>query len=484
MRHGDTGNDMNGRPILVVDLDFTLIKTDMLLESMWAALSRNVASIGTIIGGLLAGKAQLKARLAARADIDPALLPYNENILQFIRDWREKGGRAALVTASDRKFADSVAGHLGLFDAVHASDGTRNLKGVAKAELLVGEYGDGGFDYIADGRADIPVWQTARRAITVDASPSLRRAVENVAPDVRHLENDRSDRGGWLRAIRPHQWLKNILVFVPLVAAHATDPEIWFAAFMAFVAFCLVASSAYVLNDLLDLAADRAHPRKRERPFASGEVTLLKGSAMAPGLLLAGLMAGLAVDGVWFMAVLAGYYALTVMYSLSLKRKLVIDVCALAGLYTLRILAGGFATGLALSVWLLAFSIFFFLSLAAAKRVAELADGAINNRFTASGRAYLVSDLPIVSMMALSSGYIAVLVLSLYIDSDKVQQLYPAPELLWGICPVLLYWVSRMVMMAHRGNIKDDPILYAMRDWISMVCGVVVGGILVVGLFL
>ncbi|MFT5489064.1 MAG: 4-hydroxybenzoate polyprenyltransferase [Paracoccaceae bacterium] len=475
------GCKMNEKPILIVDLDFTLVKTDMLMESVWVVLTQNFATIFFIIGGLFSGRAQLKARLAARTEIDPALLPYNTPVLNLIRARREEGVRVALATAADEKIARSIADHLGLFDEVHASDGKQNNKGAAKARFLVEHYGAGKFDYIGDARADLPVWSASRQAITVDAPRSLRKAVGQISSDVRHIESGSRDRFSWLRAIRPYQWLKNVLIFVPAIAAHAAEAEIWLEAVLAFVAFSLVASSAYVLNDLLDLAADRAHPSKCRRPFASGATTLLLGTLMAPALLLAGLAIAIVIGRPEFLGVLIGYCGLTIAYSFLLKRKLVIDVCTLAGLYTLRILAGGMATGLPISVWLLIFSIFFFLSLASLKRVSELRDGVINNRQAGSGRAYLADDLPIVSMMALSSGYISVLVISLYIDSETVQRLYGAPSLLWGVCPILLYWVSRMAMMAHRGNIKDDPILYALRDWISLLCGAALCGVLLAG---
>ncbi|MFT7041230.1 MAG: 4-hydroxybenzoate polyprenyltransferase [Paracoccaceae bacterium] len=284
-----------------------------------------------------------------------------------------------------------------------------------------------------------------------------------------------SPRPGWsdwwgavLSAIRPQQWLKNILVFLPLLASQQTLLHVWVDGFIAFVAFCLIASSVYLLNDLLDLTADRAHPRKRLRSMASGRLRVLHGALLAPALVVAGTALSVAFLPLSFLAVLGLYYVATLAYSFVLKRKLVIDICTLAGLYALRVLAGGEATLTYISPWTLAFAAFLFLSLAAIKRQAELVDGLRRGKDRASGRAYEVDDLPIVAMMAIASGYVSVLVLALYSSSPEVQGLYTSPTMLWAACPVLLYWISRMVMLAHRGRMTDDPLVFAMRDPISL----------------
>ena len=343
------------------------------------------------------------------------------------------------------------------------------------------QFGAGNFDYIGDARADLPVWEKAKRAITVNASASLKKAVEAISSDTEHLGSQSIDWRPYVKALRPHQWLKNLLIFVPAIASHNISSDTWLEALLAFIAFCFVASSVYVLNDLLDLSADRNHPRKRFRPLASGDIPLIHGSFMALGLLILGLLTALTVGRLEFIGMISGYYVLTTAYSLSLKRRLVIDICTLAGLYTLRVLAGGAATGLPLSVWLLAFSIFVFLSLAAVKRQAELVDGMATGRLEAAGRAYHVEDLPIVAMMAISSGYVSVLVLALYINTPAMQSLYSHPQLLWGVCPILLYWISRMVMLSHRGRMDDDPIVFAARDWVSRICGLLIAGIVISG---
>ena len=284
-----------------------------------------------------------------------------------------------------------------------------------------------------------------------------------------------------VKALRPHQWSKNLLVLLPVVAAHDLTAETWIAALLAFVSFSFVASSAYVLNDLLDFAADRAHPRKRNRPLASGALPRAHAAAMVPGLLLLGGGFALAVGRWEFVAVMLVYYVATMAYSLYLKRMLAIDICTLAGLYALRIIAGGAATGIELSEWLLAFSIFFFMSLAAIKRQAELVDGAASGREQVLGRAYSVADLPIISMVAIAAGYVSILVLALYINSDWVRSLYSEPRLLWAACPVLLYWMTRIVIVAQRGRMDDDPIFFAFRDLASYVCALLILGAVVAG---
>lgn len=454
--------------VLVVDLDGTLIRSDMLLESFWAAFARDWRVPFHALAALTKGRAALKARLAASAQPDPTTLPYNPEVLARIADWRANGGRVVLVTAADQRLAQAVADHLGLFDAVHGSDGETNLKGPAKAAFLRARFGEGGFVYAGDHHADLPVWEAAASAVTVGAGPVLRARVDALRPGATHL----SPPGGWwapaLRAMRPHQWLKNLLVFMPMIAGHVFTTATFMQAALAFVAFGLVASSVYLLNDLLDLSADRAHPRKRTRPLASGDLRLIRGMVLVPVLLVCGMALGL-VLGPLFLAVLAGYYALTVAYSLWLKRKMLVDICVLATLYTFRVIAGGVATDIPLSVWLLAFSAFFFLALAAVKRQAELVDAAERGVHMASGRGYQVGDLPFVSQMAVSSGFVAVLVMMLYLNAPEVLARYSNPWLLWGACLVLLYWVARMVLLAHRGQMDDDPVVYATRDPVSRV---------------
>jgi 4-hydroxybenzoate polyprenyltransferase/phosphoserine phosphatase len=459
--------------VLAVDLDGTLIRSDMLDESFWAAFAHDGLTPLRAAAAMFHGKAALKARLRGLGMPDPSTLPYRPEVLELIGAWRARGGKVVLATAADRGAAQAIADHLGLFDAVHASDGTQNLRGHAKADALARLYGDGGFTYLGDSGADVAVWARARAAVTVGAGAGLRARAEAANPRTRHIAPPQPRLSQMLRAMRPHQWLKNVLVFLPALAAHQFDGGTLLLALVAFVAFCLTASSVYLLNDLMDLAADRAHPRKRERPLASGALSLRLGMAMVPALLLVGI--GLAVlIGPAFAAVLLGYYALTVAYSLSLKRKALVDLAALATLYALRVVAGAVACGIALSVWLLAFSIFLFFALAAVKRQAELVDLIQRGKARASGRGYGVEDLPIVTQMATASGFVSVLVLMLYLNDPEVQGRYALPELLWGVALVALYWVARVILIAARGQMNDDPVVFAARDRVSLLCGAVV----------
>lgn len=454
---------------LAVDLDGTLLRSDILFESFWSALGRDWRVPGRAARALLDGKAALKRYLASTADIDVATLPYDTAVIDRIREWRDSGGRTALVTASDQAIAERVAAHLDLFDEVHGSDGENNLKGEAKARFLTGRYGRAGYVYMGDSAADLPVWRDAAAALTVNAPESLRARAARAAKRVEHLGEATRPVGPYLKAIRPHQWMKNALVFLPMLAAHQLTAITLLQSVLAFVAFSLVASGVYVLNDLLDLAADRAHPRKRLRPFAAGRIPIGHGTWMAAGLLAGGGLVSLPLGGTFALVMLA-YFVTTAAYSLHLKRRAVVDICTLAGLYTLRILAGCAATGIPPSVWLLAFSIFFFFSLAAVKRQAELVDGLDGTRGKISGRGYQVEDLPIISMAALSAGYVSVLIMALYLNSPAVVELYATPGALWGICCVLLYWITRIVMVTHRGHMHDDPVVFAIGDRISRIC--------------
>jgi 4-hydroxybenzoate polyprenyltransferase len=401
--------------------------------------------------------------------VEVKTLPYDTQVIAFIESWRREGGRTALVTASDSDFAESIAQHLGIFDEVHGSDGTLNLKGENKGLFLEERFGLRGFAYMGDAAADLPVWKRAAKAVTVNVPAGLRREAERACDTVEHLVTEKQSVVPYIKALRPHQWLKNVLVFLPMLAAHQLDGPALLLSLLTFICFSIVASSVYVLNDFLDLAADRAHPRKKNRPFASGSIPIAHGTWMAAGLISLGAILAIIIGGD-FLLVMVAYYLLTTAYSLHLKRRIVIDIFVLAGLYTARIVAGGVATGIPLSVWLLAFSVFFFLSLAAVKRQAELIDSAERGNLKASGRGYHVDDLPIIAMVAIGAGYVSVLVMTLYVNSPAVVELYANPEALWGVCAILLYWITRTVMVAHRGHMDDDPVIYAAKDRISQVC--------------
>lgn len=464
------------RPVLVVDLDGTLIRSDMLLESFWSAFARDWRTPLWALAGLARGRAALKARMAECGMPDVTTLPYVEPVLAYLRDWRASGGRTALVTAADQGVAEAIAAHLHLFDEVHGSNGRDNLKGAAKADFLRRRFGEGGFIYAGDHPVDLAVWRVAAGAVTVGLAAGMRARVEALHPDATHLAPPQSPVGPALRAMRPHQWFKNTLVFLPMITAHDFTLAAFVASALAALAFSLVASSVYLLNDLLDLASDRAHPRKRFRPLASGALPLASGMALVPVLLLLGLGVALVLPAL-FLLVLMGYYLLTITYSLWLKRQPIIDICVLASLYTLRVAGGGAANGLDLSVWLLAFSAFLFLSLAAVKRQAELVDMVQRGKVEAAGRGYRAGDLPVVTQMAVAAGFVAILVLMLYLNEPSVLVNYPHPVPLWGACLALLFWIARMVLLAQRGQMDDDPTAFAARDPTSIVVVLIVGAL-------
>lgn len=485
MRDSDLSEDkrkLSGGPrqVLVVDLDGTLLRSDMLFESFWSSFGGDWRTPFISVAALTGGRASLKRHLSMSSVVEAKTLPYDHGVIEFVQDWRRSGGRTALVTASDHEFAKAISTHLGIFDEVYGSDGKLNLKGEHKGQFLEGRFGPKGFAYMGDSKADLPVWKRAAKAITVNASAALRREAELVCESFEHLATEVKSVKPYIKSLRPHQWLKNTLVFLPMLAAHQIDTSTFLLSLLAFACFSLVASSVYVLNDLLDLAADRAHPRKKNRPFASGSIPIAHGTAMAAGLLILGAALAISISFDFLLAV-GAYYLLTTAYSLHLKRRMIIDICVLAGLYTARIIAGGVATGIPLSVWLLTFSVFFFLSLAAVKRQAELIDSAERGNLKANGRGYHVDDLPIISMIAIAAGYVAVLVMTLYVNSPAVVALYAQPQVLWGGCAVLLYWITRTVMVAHRGGMHDDPVVYAAKDRISQLCLLMILGFVIAG---
>lgn len=453
---------------LCVDLDGTLIRSDLLVESALALLSRSPWSMFAMLGWLLRGKAQLKREIASRVTLDPACLPYNAEVLEWIRE-QQSLRPVVLCTASDAELAQAVAAHVGGFQAVLASDGQRNLSGNNKAQTLVELFGEHGFDYIGNAKVDLKVWKHAHAAITVESSKSLSEAAARLTTVAKRFELPSAELKHWLKALRVHQWIKNALVFLPLLAAHRLfQVNDVLSTLLAFACFSLCASSVYITNDLLDLAADRQHQRKKNRPFAAGHLPLVAGPVVAVALLITSFALATLLREV-FVAALAGYYVLTSAYSIRFKRIVMLDVVVLATLYTSRIVAGTAAIQTKPSFWLLAFSMFIFLSLAMVKRYIELLSAQKAGKINASGRGYDVADIPLIQSLGASSGYLSVLVLALYIDSPDSRVLYHHPHYLWLLCPVLLYWISRTWAIAHRGIMHDDPVVFAVTDRLSRV---------------
>ena len=455
---------------LVIDLDGTLVRTDLLYESLIQLVVRQPAAILSMPGWLLRGKAHFKAQVAQRVDLDVETLPYEPALVEWIRAERARGRPVTLCTASDQRPARRVAAASGLFDDVMASDGTTNLSARHKADALVARFGRNGFDYAGNAQADVPVWRAARRAIVVGARPAVRAAAARVAEIEREFAPPATRLRAWFAALRVQQWVKNLLVFLPLLGAHEFDnvPALIRVA-LAFLAFSTCASAVYLINDLVDLESDRRHPRKRRRPFASGTLPIPHGLVASVLLVVAAFAIAMAGVNLAFTGWLFVYLVATGCYSLWLKRKIVVDSLVLAGLYTLRLLAGGAAAGVDTGFWLLAFSLFLFFSLALVKRYAELRETFRRGRSRTPGRDYQVHDLPLVQMLGIASGFNAVMVLALYINGDTVARLYPHEQLIWFTVPVLLYWISRIWLKAHRGELDDDPIVFALTDGVSRV---------------
>lgn len=463
---------------LAVDLDGTLISTDMLWEGLFALLKKNPLNIFLVPFWLLKGPARLKLAIAQAVDIDPATLPYRTELVGRLREEHRQGRTLVLATGSPRKFAEAIARHLGIFDRVLATDGIDNLTSERKRKALVEAYGDGGFDYAGNSRHDLKVFDAAREAIIV--APDRAAARWQASHGSELVAAPKPGLRTILKMLRVHQWLKNSLIAVPMILAHKYfSAEMLVPSLFAFVSFSAAASAIYIVNDFFDLALDRTHPTKRERPFASGKLSIPFGLTSVAILLVVSFAAA-AFTTVAFVGVLLVYLVATTAYSLSVKRMLLIDVLTLAGLYTLRILAGAAATGVDVSFWLLAFSIFFFLSLALVKRYVELRSSSLNIGERIAGRGYRIEDQEIVAQAGMASAFSSVLVLALYIDSSAVRQLYPHPWLVWPLAPIVLYLTMRIWILARRDELHDDPVVFIIRDWRSQIVVLIGAALLVV----
>ena len=458
--------NQTARP-LVTDLDGTLIRADLLSEGVFQILRQRPWRLPGLLLALLRGRPAFKARVARESEIDPASLPWNETVVAFLRAERARGRPVWLATASHRSLADVVAGHLGLFDRVLATTDHDNIKGVRKRAVLLDEAPDG-FDYIGDSDADMPLFTAARRAWTVGpyAERLARRASArgSAVEPLPGAEPVRSSPAALIRLLRPHQWLKNGLVLLPLVAGHRwSESGVVMHTVAAFAAFCLIASSAYVLNDLLDVEYDRLHPRKRQRPIASGAVPQLLALSLFPALLLAGGAIGLLLS-FRVAAVLLGYFVLTTLYSIVLKRVALLDILTLTVLYSTRILAGGVATGIHLSYWLIGFALFLFFALAVMKRVTEVRELSANGKTVAAGRGYRAGDEQLLLPLGIACSVTAAVVFGLYTTSPDVHQLYSRPSSLLLVVPLILFWQCSLWLATIRDRMHDDPLVFAVRD--------------------
>ena len=471
--------EVSRRP-LCVELDGTLVKSDTLMDSLLVLVrSRPLAALQLPLW-LLRGKAAAKAEVGARVSLDVRHLPYNRSVVEFLEIERGEGRKLYLATGADRQLADRVADHLGLFDGVLASDGKTNLTAGNKLDGLRKTFGDEGYDYIGNAGADLPLLEHAGTAMIANPVPALRARLRSRGVTVeRQFEDRAAPAKAVLKAIRLHQWAKNSLIFVPMLLAHVLRADAFVAAAIAFVSFSLCASSTYIANDLLDVESDRRHPRKRSRPFASGDLSVTTGVAIS-----AAFLAGSVAIAVWFLPPtfllwLFLYLVATLSYSLVLKRVVLVDVILLSGLYTVRLLAGAAATNVEISPWLGAFSLFLFLSLAMVKRFSELQNTRAQGQTLANGRGYLLGDIEQLRSFGTSSAYAAVVVFSFYIGAHDVSSLYRHAARLWLVTPLLIFWLSRVWLLASRGQLDEDPVIFAVTDRLSLFTGAAVAVIAV-----
>ncbi len=452
---------------LAIDLEGTLVRTDLFVESLCVLLKTKPFTALLVPFWLLRGKAWLKAQIARHTHLSPRRLPVNPELMAYLESVKGKR-KIVLATSSNEKFASPISEHFG-FDSFVASTDSVNLQGDNKRNKLEELYGKQGFDYAGDDDSDISVWQSARKCILVNADNRTRDRVSSSLKFEQVFDHSTSSAIDYFKGMRVYQWIKNLLVFVPLLVAHKFDnSEALMHTVLAFIAFSLCSSSVYILNDLFDLPDDRLHPNKKNRPITSGRLPIKHALFMIPLLLIGAF--GIALFLPWQLGVvLSIYYLLTLVYSLYLKTVALLDVQVLATFYTLRLIAGAAVIEVTPSFWLLAFSMSMFLSLAVAKRYTGLLVRQSAGQKPASRRGYEISDLPILHSFGIASGYISVVILALYVNSLETLQLYSHPMVLWLLCPTVLYWIGRLWVYVHRGLMHDDPLIFALTDRTSLV---------------
>ena len=470
------GDSSVANDILFVDMDGTLVKNDALLESLVIYLKQNIFRIFMASYWLLRGKNYFKAALSQDQDLNVETLVYNREFLAYLKEQKARGRRLILITGSPQNYAQKVANDCPVFDEVHGSSSVFDLTGTRKLNYIVNLVGkDQPFTYAGNSSVDLHVWKGASDIIVVNGSQSLYKKARILSPNTQLFDEKRPPWKLFIKAMRMYQWVKNLLIFVPAITAHQLgDPATILVSILCFFGFSLCASGVYLMNDLWDLNHDRQNPSKRKRPFASGDLSLLYGILGAPCLILPGLLiAVMASTSIFYMTL--AYILLSLMYSIKWKEYVVIDVLTLSLLYNWRILSGAVAGHIELSPWLIGFMGFLFYSLALAKRAAELGMLKNLNQSKSAGRGYQVSDLLPVSIIGCGSGLVAVLILALYINSYRVITFYPNSFLLWPLCIVCLYWISRIWLITIRGDMNQDPVAFALKDKPSYVAGILTG---------
>lgn len=466
---------------LCVDLDGTLIAADALSESIMNLLRKNLFMIFLLPIWLIKGKAYLKEQVVNRTIPNPEDLPFREDFIDYLRLQKSKGRKLVLITASHQKIADKIGDHLKIFDKMVGSNIDLNVRGRFKQKYLTDLYGKNKFDYAGDSKQDLHVWQSARRAILVHPLTGVTSRAKKIVEIEKIFPRDKAGLKTYLKQIRIYQWIKNILIFLPLLMAHKiSEPLLMFDALIAFLSFSFTASFVYVMNDLVDLPSDRKHPRKRFRPLASGKIPIVYGVAIAPVLLFVGIALSVIFLSNEFLYILLAYLIITSLYSFVFKKIYILDIIILSILYTIRLIAGAWAVDVPLSQWLMEFSVFFFLSLAINKRYTELFMIQQKNKTEATGRGYSVGDIDLMRVIGPVAGYMSVLVFVLYLHSEEIAALYKRPEILWLVAVCLLYWITRIWFITTRGKMHDDPIIFTGKDPVSYIIGLIVA-LLVIG---
>ena len=466
--------------ILCVDLDRTLIKTDILHELMLLYMNRRTLFFLKILFfSLFKGRAWLKSQLTSLKI--SGSLPFNHKVLNYIKEQKNQGHQIYLVTATHMVHAERIAVQLGdLFDGVFATTADLNLKGKNKAQFLVDKFGEGNFEYIGDSFADMAVWKVCGKAVFAGTKRSVKFRLKSIRPDFLDLSEPKNRLKVLAKGLRVHQWAKNALIFVAPALAHVIHQSIHLLeVIQAFFAFSFAASGVYLINDMFDLASDRAHRTKKNRPIASGDLPIPYAINIALLLKLFALIIAFLV-GVKFLVVLLGYLTVTTIYTFKLKRMILLDVMTLSVLFTIRLYAGAAATGVFISNWLLTFSLFLFLSLALVKRFSEIFFMQEGSKVL--GRGYSKSDGGFINTLGISSGMIAVLILALFVNSPDIAAKYSNPDLIWLLVPLLFYWVARIWLLAQHGRVNEDPIVFAIKDRVSYVIGAMGAVILFVAL--
>ncbi|MGC9292455.1 MAG: UbiA family prenyltransferase [Acidobacteriaceae bacterium] len=466
------------QPVLCVDLDGTLVKSDTLVDALCLLAHKMPWLLLRTPIWLARGKAAFKRQVTIHAPLDVAHLPYNTALVEHLREEAASGRVLVLATGADERLATRVAAHLGIFQEVLASDGVTNLTGARKLHHIQQRFAERGFDYIGNSMADMPVLLQA--ATPMLANPGWRvrsrldahRAQAKQVHPVQVFQDRRPALSSAFSALRAHQWAKNVLLFLPLLLAHNLHWHAFLLCALAFASFCLMASGTYIINDLLDMEADRRHPRKRQRPFAAGDLSAVTGALLALFLLACGAWLAVCWLPLAFVVWLVLYAVATLAYSLYFKRMVLVDVILLSALYTLRILAGAAAVSVAVSPWMAGFSIFFFFSLALLKRFSELENLRVRGAAPANGRGYMVQDLEQLRSFGTASAFASIVVFALYINNPEVGRLYHHPHRLWLMTPVLIWWLSRTWLLASRGQMEEDPVVFALTDRSSLMAGV------------